>query len=483
MKSYFVFIIPLVAGILIVLVASALAAGAPEQKRRFYNRVTLWTSIVVLLLSALLTLPLIPGTRLFGDSFLVTGTARSFAVVFLLLTALVVLLTDGYFAKVHVNGNDWRLIVLCMSLGAVHLIFANNLPTFFMAFQLVSIPTYALVGFARIDRRSNEAGMKYLILGLLTGALLLLGLSLLYGATGEIEFTAMRAKLMAAGADDGSRHLAIVAMVLVCTAFFFKIAAAPFHSYLLDVYQGSNFAATLLVAVPAKIVYFAAVWRLLDGPLLAFDEIYRPVCALVALLSFFAGGVQGLTQNNLKRILACSAVLNAGFLLLAIVFAQPAVLTYYLLAYGLMNIALIAFWMALGRRHADADTLADLDGLATRDRSLALGMTVVLLSFAGIPLTAGFLSKFLVIFAVFEQALSGPSADVQVWVAVLGIFASVLAAFFYFRMIRHIWFRHAAPQIPAAAGPADRRWTYMLVGWLAAILLLVLGVWPLPLLG
>ena len=126
MKSYFVFIIPLVAGILIVLVASALAAGAPEQKRRFYNRVTLWTSIVVLLLSALLTLPLIPGTRLFGDSFLVTDTARSFAVVFLLLTALVVLLTDGYFAKVHVNGNDWRLIVLCMSLGAVHLIFANK---------------------------------------------------------------------------------------------------------------------------------------------------------------------------------------------------------------------------------------------------------------------------------------------------------------------------------------------------------------------
>lgn len=440
-------------------------------------------SIVALLLPAILMITLVPGTEIFGGSLLITEGARNFTLVYLLLTALIVLLTEGYFAKIQVNGTDWRLIVLCMSLGAFHLIFANDLPTLFVAFQLVSIPTYALVGFTRIDRRSNEAGMKYLILGLMTGALMLLGISFLYGATGEINLTEIRTSLFLpfdqAPAPYSLRDLGVVAMILFFVALFFKTATAPFHFYLLDVYQGSSFAAMLIIAVPAKIAYFALLGKLIAGPFLDFADIWKPLITTGAILCFAFGGLQGLAQSNLKRMLACSSVINTGFIILALVFAPPAVIWYYLFTYGLMTIALLAFWMYLGREYADMDTTADLMGLGRRDPVTAIGMTITLLSFAGIPLTAGFLAKFSVILGVFQNSAAG---ELAVIVTTLGVLGSVLAAYFYFVLIRTIWFRGDPSVIPGAAGASDRRWNYAFVAWLAVALLILLGVYPFPLL-
>ncbi|MCR9143681.1 MAG: NADH-quinone oxidoreductase subunit N [bacterium] len=493
MKSYLMTMIPLIAGILIVLVVSALGADRADpasrklqQPRR--DRISLWVSIIALLLPAILMITMIPGTRLFGGSLLVTESARYFALVYLLLTALILLLTHGYFARILVNGTDWRLIVLCMSLGALHLFFANDLPTMFVAFQLVSIPTYALVGFTRIDRRSNEAGMKYLILGLMSGALMLLGISFMYGATGEINLSAIRDALLVpfdqeTRTQDGVnslRGLGLAAMILILVGLFFKTATAPFHSYLLDVYHGSSFAATAIVAVPAKVAYFALLAKLLHGPFLEFTEVWKPLIAAGAVLSFAFGGMQGLAQTNLKRILACSSVINTGFIILAIAFAPPAVVWFYLFSYGLMTIALLGFWMQLGYRYADMDTAADLSGLGRRDPLTAIGLTVALLSLAGIPLTAGFIAKFSVILGVFQGAAS--EANFANIVTTLGVLGSVLAAYFYFGLIRSIWFRREAPVVPAAAGPQDRRWNFALVAWLAVVLLAILGLYPFPLL-
>ncbi|MEQ9364055.1 MAG: proton-conducting transporter membrane subunit, partial [Leptospirales bacterium] len=353
MKSYLLTMTPLIGGILSVLVVSAFSAGKSGRDGR-RDHVSLWISIAALLLPAIFMITLIPGTRLFGGSLLITESARYFAFVYLILTALILLLTDGYFAKIQVNGTDWRLIVLCMSLGALHLFFANDLPTLFVSFQLVSIPTYALVGFTRIDRRSNEAGMKYLILGLMTGALMLLGVSFLYGATGEINLSAIRDALLVPfdripePGGNSLRGLGLAAMILIFVSLFFKTATAPFHSYLLDVYQGSSFAAMAIIAVPAKVAYFALLSRLVEGPFLEVEAVWKPLIAVGAVLSFAFGGLQGLAQSNLKRILACSSVINTGFIILAIAFAPPAVVWFYLFAYGLMTIALLAFWMYLG---------------------------------------------------------------------------------------------------------------------------------------
>ena len=474
MKSYLLTIAPLVIGILVVLVVSALRG----YNNKHDDRVSLWVTIAALLLPALLSITLIRGTQIFGGSLLITEIGRGFLLVYLLLTALVVFLTENYFPKIHVNGTDWRLIVLCMSLGAVHLFFANDLPTVFMAFQLVSIPTYALTGFSRTDRRSNEAGMKYLILGLVTGALLLLGISFLYGATGQINLSEIRGVLLTPRDPHGLRELGIVALILLFAALFFKTATAPFHSYLLDVYQGSSFAAMAVIAVPAKIAYFALLSRLIEGPFLGYEEIWKPLIAAGAIFSFAFGGVQGLGQTNLKRILACSSVINTGFILLALAFAEPGVMYFYLFVYGLMTVALLGFWMYLGREYADVDSLGDLTGLSRREPTVAVGMTIALLSLAGIPLTAGFVSKFFVLLSVFQDTDSGDPAAI---VTTLGILGSALAAYFYFGIIRTIWFRGEPPTIPVAAGASDRRWNYAFVAWLAVALVLLLGVYPFPL--
>lgn len=482
MKSYLLTMTPLIAGILITLSLSAMRGTTAASARRL-DRASLILSLISLILPAILLVTLIPGTRLFGGSLLFTESGRAFAAVFFVLTAFILLLTHGYFQKIHVHSTDWRLIVLCMALGAFHLIFANDLPTIFVAFQLVSVPTYALIGLSRSDRRSNEAGMKYLILGLVTGAFFLLGISFLYGATGAINLTEIRTQLFTpfdAPAGDSPvgvlRDLGIIAMILFFTALFFKTATAPFHSYLLDVYQGSSFAAMVIVAGPAKVAYFALLSRLLHGPFADFAEVWQPLIAVGAVLSFAFGGLQGLAQTNLKRILACSSVINTGFIILAIAFADSQVVAFYLLAYGLMTIALLGFLLTLGRQSADIDTLADVAGLGKRKPPVAVGLTITLLSFAGIPLTAGFLSKLFVLLGVFENNVSFAAI-----VAGLGVIGSALAAYFYFAVIRAIWFHSEAPDIPAEAGGEDSRWNYRLVAWLAVALIVLLGVYPFPL--
>ncbi len=476
MNSYLISQLPLIAGIAVLLVLSALKRPGRSESA------SLWVSMVTLLTGALFIALLVPGHKFFGGAISITSGAKEFAFVYLLLTAMVMLLSHGYFAKVHVDDTDWRLIVLCSTLGGLSLIFAGNLPTLFIAFQLVSIPTYALAGFSRRDRRSNEAGMKYLLLGAVAGALLLFGVSLLYGSTGFIELSRIHAVLVTSGTVSYP-GLALAALVLMLAALFFKTAAAPFHGYLLDVYQGSSFAATAVIAVPAKVAYFAMMYRLLqDGPFYAFADYWRPVLLGAAVLSFLFGGLQGIAQTNLKRILACSSVLNAGFILLAVGFAGAQTAAFYLFVYGLMTLTIIALWLRLGTRHADLDSIEDLEGLGRRRGRNAVLMSIALLSFAGIPPTAGFFSKFLVVFAVFQTSSSGMLAVPVSLALVIGVLGTVVAAFFYFGLLRAIWFRPgavSAVRLNEDETPeSDRRWNYGAVALLGTALLILLGFFP-----
>lgn len=476
MNSYLLAQAPLLFAVLAVLVISGAKPFRPD-------RISLWVSIVGLVLSAALLVVLVPGSEAFGGSFVVTMAGKYFAFVLLLLTALVMLLTHGYFEKTHIYGTDWRLIVLCIVLGGFHVAFAGDLATLFLAFQLVSLPAYALTGFSRFDARSNEAGMKYLILGLLSTAFLLFGFAFLYGASGETNLAAMQAKLFQPfGTGTGAPYadLARIGLLFVLAALFFKTAAAPFHTYLLDVYQGSSFAAVAVIGVLAKVAYFAALLRLLHGPLAGHADLWRPALAGAAVLSFVFGGLQGLAQHNLKRILACSSVINTGFLLLAIAYAEARVVAFYLFVYGAMTIALLAFWMRLGTRRADVDTLDDLRGLGRRHPWLATGLSITLLSLAGVPLTAGFVSKFFVVFAVFRNAFldapaAGPASGPVA--AVLGVLGSVLAAYFYFGVVRTMWFRPETTDQPTD-GELDARWNYTATAIIALAVIVILGVRP-----
>ncbi len=402
------------------------------------------------------------GAEYFGGSIRITNAGKSIASISLGLIAVALWLSDGYLEKVHAHPVDWRTLQIILAAGTVNLAFAGDLATLFIAFEIVSILSYAIVGFSRFDLRSNEAGVKYLILGALASALFLFGLSFLFGATGETSLIAISEKLRTA--QGPYLILGRTAAGLILAALLFKAAAAPFHSWLLDIYQGSSYAALAVIGAPVKVAVFGLIAQFLLGPFAAFAELWRPILAVVAMLSFLIGGIRGLAQTNLKRILASSAIVNSGFILLAIAFAPGAAVTFYLVVYGAGVQTFAAFMMRLGSREADVDTLDDLNGLGRSLPAASVGLTVLLLTYGGFPPGAGFAAKFVALSGTFQAAVAAGST-LYAAAGVCGAVASVLAIYFYFQMARRIWFSEA----PSTSVARDARWNYVAVAALGAV--------------
>lgn len=401
------------------------------------------------------------GAEYFGGSIRITIAGKAVACIALIFIAVALWLSDGYLEKVHAHPVDWRTLQIILAAGAVNLAFAGDLATLFIAFEIVSILSYAIVGFSRFDLRSNEAGVKYLILGALASGLFLFGLSFLFGATGETSLVAISEKLRTV--QGPYLILGRTALALILAALLFKVAAAPFHGWLLDIYQGSSYAALAVVGAPVKVAVFGLLAQFLLGPFAAFADLWRPALAILALLSFLIGGVRGLTQTSLKRILACSAIVNTGFVLLAIAFAPETTLIFYLVVYGAGVQTFAAFMMRLGSREADVDTLDDLNGLGQSLPALGVGLTVLLLSYGGFPPGAGFAAKFVALLGTFQGAIAAGSVLYAI-AGAGGAIASVLAIYFYFQMARRIWFSDA----PSVGVTRDARWNYALVAGLGA---------------
>lgn len=469
MNAYLLSQIPLAAGFLILLILAALRPAARESA-------STWISIAALGLSAVAVWTgLRPGDEFFGGAIRVTSVGKVLAYLCLALTAVAMLLSERYLDKVHVHGADWRMVVLAMGLGMVNLCLAGDIATLFVAYELVSIPSYVLAGFAHRDARSNEAGLKYLLLGAFTSGLFLLGLSFLYGATGEIHLVAIHDKLAAAvaGGLDGDVTLAKVSLGLLLGAVFFKVAVAPFHSWLPDVYQGTNLASLAIISAPVKVAVFGMLGMLLWGAYEPLSSLWKPVLLAGAACSAVMGNLQAILQTNIKRLIAYSAVVNAGFILLGILVDSVSVTVFYLGAYGFMTLGSWAAFMAMGSRQADVDELPDLAGMGRRHRWLAVGLTVILFSYAGIPLTAGFAAKF----GIVLEALR-PGADLPpftFWVVLLSVTAGLVSFYFYFQIVRALWLQQPPPD-SAPAAQVELRWNYLAVLTLSVIVILGLGI-------
>jgi NADH-quinone oxidoreductase subunit N len=285
------------------------------------------------------------------------------------------LLSESYLDKVRVNGIDWRMVVLALALGMVNLCLANDLATLFIAYELVSIPSYVLAGFSHGDPRSNEAGLKYLMLGVFTSVLFLLGLSFIYGATGEIHLTAIHDKLVHLSEAGAAADLILakVGLGFLMGAVLFKVAVAPFHNWLPDVYQGTNLASLAIISSPVKVAVFGMLGMLLWGVFEPLADLWKPVLLIAAAVSAVMGNLQAIAQTNLKRLVAYSAVVNAGFILLGILVNSVPIVVFYLGSYGIMTLGSWAALMGMGTKHADVDELADLNGMGKTHRWLALG--------------------------------------------------------------------------------------------------------------
>jgi NADH-quinone oxidoreductase subunit N len=321
---------------------------------------------------------------------------------------------------------------------------ANDLLVMFVALEVLSLPLYLISGLARRRRLlSQEAAVKYFLLGAFASAFFLYGLALVYGATGSVRLSDVRAAAVA----DGTDVLLVLGLALLVVGLLFKASVAPFHTWTPDVYQGAPTPVTAFMAACTKVAAFGAILRLLYVAFGTSEWTWRPLIYGVAIVSMIVGAVLGLTQTDLKRMLAYSSIAHAGFLLTGVIGLGAggtgsglAATMFYLLTYGLTTLGAFAVLTLVRDGDGEATHLSQWAGLGSRSPLTAALMSLFLLALAGIPLTAGFTAKFAVFRAAIEQGA---------WpLVVVALLASAVAAFFYLRVIVLMYF---SP--PAADGP------------------------------
>ena len=474
MNPYIASQIPIVAGFALLIV---LAALKPTQKEGWSSAI----AILALGLSAASIWMFLPtGTEYFCGAIQVTPAGKTLAYLCLGLTTMALILSERYLDKIHVHAADWRMVVLALALGMVNLCLAGDLATLFIAYELVSIPSYVLAGFSHTDPRSNEAGVKYLLLGIFTSVLFLLGISFLYGATGEIHLYAIHDKLVAAAQAGMTADLSLakIGLGFILGAIFFKTAVAPFHFWLPDVYQGINLASLAIISSPVKVAVFGMLGLLLWGPFEPLAETWKPILLAAAALCAVLGNFQAIAQSNLKRLMAYSAVVNGGFILLGLLVNSVPIVLFYLASYGVMTVGVWAALMALGNDKADVDELGDLAGMGKSHRWTAIGLTVILMSYAGIPLTSGFAAKFGVVLQVFRPETAMPPWALLVFF--LSVIGGLISFYVYFRIIRALWLVPSPEADAPNVNAREVRWNYTFVLVLSVAIVLFLGMFLRP---
>lgn len=345
---------------------------------------------------------------------------------------------------------------------------ADDLLALFVALEVLSLPLYLMCGLARRRRLlSQEAALKYFLLGAFSSAFFLYGVAMLYGYSGTLSLTGI-------ASSTGSQAMALAGIALLSVGLLFKVGAVPFHSWLPDVYQGAPTPITAFMAAATKIAAFGALLRVFYVALPALAPDWRPVLSVIAVLTMVVGTVTAIAQNDVKRMLAYSSVAHTGFILTGVVALNNSGLSaslFYLFAYGFSTLG--AFAVVSVVRDASGDEETDLRrwaGLGRRNPFIGVVFSLFLLAFAGIPLTSGFVSKF----AVFKAAAMGGAAPL----VVVGVIASAVAAYFYVRVIVLMFFTDAPSDAPDVQMGTLSRAIIMLT----AVVTLLLGAVPQPLL-
>lgn len=350
---------------------------------------------------------------------------------------------------------------------------ADDLLTMFIALEVLSLPLYLLCGLARRGRLlSQESSLKYFLLGAFSSAFFLYGAAMLYGYAGTLSLPGIAE---AVSADTGSRSLALIGIALLLVGVLFKVGAVPFHSWIPDVYQGAPTPITAFMAAATKIAAFGAMLRLFYVALPGLHDDWRPVLWTIAIATMAVGTVTAVTQNDVKRILAYSAVAHSGFILTGVVAGNESGLSstlFYLFAYGFSTVGAFAVVGLVRDVDGEEDTaLARWAGLGKRYPLVGIVFSLFLLAFAGIPLTSGFVSKF----AVFKAAGEGGAIPL----VVVGVIASAIAAYFYVRVIVLMFFTDRPDDAPTVVVPSALTTAVVVV---TAAVTFLLGALPQPLL-
>jgi len=452
-----------VTGALVILL-DLIRPATPDAERR-PRPWPAYVGITGLLGAAVATLMLAgERTSLFEGLILLDPLSTFFRLLFIAIAIIVLLIAVDPLPRFTRWSAEFHALVIWCTLGHMLLSAAGELFTIFLALQLTSLPLIVLIGYAKNDKRSGEASLKYLLLVLVSTAVLLYGMTLIYGSLGTSTISEVGVLL---GEQNQIQPVLALGLVLLLTGFAFKITAVPFHYWVPDVYQGAPTPVTAFLSVGSKFAGFALALRIIiTGLHLPLD--WSLIFGILAALSMTLGNLAAIRQTDIKRMLAYSGIAQAGFLLVGLAALSEhgvASLLFYITAYGFANLA--AFTVVIVLAEATNSTrIEDYAGLSRRAPLIALAMTIALLSLAGLPLTAGFMAKFYVFLSSAESGL--------VWLVAIGVANSVVSLYYYLRVVHRIYVAEGDPGPVSVSPRAGLALTVCTLG------VVMLGVFPEP---
>ncbi len=359
------------------------------------------------------------------------------------LTVIVLTCSHRYLRERALLHSEYFVLALFAVAGMLVMVSAGNMVPLYLGLELMSLSLYAMVALDRDSKMATEAAMKYFVLGALASGMLLYGMSMLYGVTGTLDITLLRERI--AGGEPDSLILTF-GLVFVIVGLAFKLGAAPFHMWIPDVYHGAPSAVTLFVGAAPKLAAFAMIIRLLVGGLQDLAVAWQDMLIIMALLSMAIGNVVAIAQDNIKRMLAYSTIGHMGFFLLGILSADAngyASSMFYMLVYALMSAGGFGMVILLSRTGFEAERLEDFKGLNRRSPWYAFLMLILMFSMTGVPPTAGFFAKFMVIQSVVNAGMA--------WLAVAAVLLSVIGAVYYLRVVKLMYFDPPTDSAPIQA--------------------------------
>ncbi|MEW6054373.1 MAG: NADH-quinone oxidoreductase subunit N [Nitrospirota bacterium] len=402
----------------------------------------------------------------FGTMFISDSYSTFFKLIFFINVILTILISIKYIAVERMNYGEYYSLILFATIGMMIMASAGDLIVLYLGLELMALSTYILAGFIRHDVKSNEAALKYFLLGAFSSAFLLYGISIVYGLTGTTDLKAIAGFVTERGLTDNMSLL--LSVIFLVVAFGFKIAAAPFHMWAPDVYEGAPTSVTAFMSVGPKAAGFAVLGRVFMIAFVSVKVDWVAILIPISILTMAVGNIVALAQTNIKRMLAYSSIAHAGYALIGIITANSeglASMMNYLMIYTFMNIGAFAVIIMLRSEGFRGDSIYDYEGLGKTHPLAAMLMLIFMFSLTGIPPTAGFIGKLYIFMSAINAGYT--------WLVVVAVIFSAISAYFYLRIIMYMYMREPKTDVSLTTSFSNG-----VALALTAVVILVVGVFP-----
>ena len=402
----------------------------------------------------------------FNDSYIVDHLSLFFICIFTISSALAILLSVEYNEREGIRAGEYYALILFCTVGMILLASSTDMIMIFLGIEIVSICLYVLAGIRRNNLRSNEAALKYFLLGAFATGFLLYGMTMVYGSTGSTNLFKIAEVVQNPSAQ--SNPLLLMGLVLLIIGFGFKVASVPFHMWAPDVYQGAPTPITAFMAVGPKAAAFAAFFRVFAETFPEMAPSWEIILSTIAVLSMFFGNLGAIMQTNIKRMLAFSSISHAGYILMAVIAKNSlgaSSLLFYMLAYAFTTFGIFGIIILLGRKGEENLEIENYSGLAYRHPILALSMTVFLLSLGGLPPFAGFIAKFYIFSAAIQEGL--------VTLVIIAVLNSAISFYYYLKVVVFMYMKEPEAEFKISLTPLT-----LFVVFIGVTVTISLGIFP-----